>query len=54
VAKLREQLGTAKGLNDAMWEGVVQKVIGQNDQANGDMDMVGGAERVRKRTKLTK
>ena len=27
VTHLREQLATAKGLNDSMWETVVQKVI---------------------------
>lgn len=27
VAHLREQLGKAKGVNDVMWETVVQKVI---------------------------
>jgi len=29
VSRLREQLGTAKGLNDAMWGTVVQKIIGK-------------------------
>lgn len=27
VARLREQLGRAKGVNDAMWEVVVRKVV---------------------------
>lgn len=27
VVRLREQLGTAKGVNDAMWETVVQRVL---------------------------
>lgn len=27
VQKLRQQLGRAKGINDAMWETVVRKVI---------------------------
>ena len=29
VGMLKEQLGKAKGINDAMWETVVQRVIGQ-------------------------
>ncbi|KAK7445391.1 Pre-rRNA-processing protein ipi3 [Stygiomarasmius scandens] len=29
VGQLREQLGQAKGINNAMWETVVQKVVGQ-------------------------
>jgi pre-rRNA-processing protein IPI3 len=28
ITELREQLGKAKGLNDVMWENVVQKVLG--------------------------
>jgi pre-rRNA-processing protein IPI3 len=34
VARLREQLGKAKGLNDVMWETVVQKVVGQGKDAD--------------------
>ncbi|KAF7317909.1 WD40 repeat-like protein [Mycena kentingensis (nom. inval.)] len=34
IASLREQLGKAKGLNDAMWETVVHKVIGKDKDAS--------------------
>ena len=50
---LREQLGRAKGLNDAMWEGVVQKVLNVDEQTNGDPDNDLG-ERSRKRTRTAK
>ena len=42
VERLREQLGRAKGVNDAMWETVVRKVVkgagvnGEADEAEGD------------------
>lgn len=29
VTRLREQLGKAKGVNDVMWETVVQRLVGQ-------------------------
>jgi pre-rRNA-processing protein IPI3 len=32
---LREQLGKAKGINDVMWETVVQKVMTQEKQKAG-------------------
>jgi pre-rRNA-processing protein IPI3 len=49
VARLREQLGKAKGVNDVMWETVVQKVIHGHDKKSqgGDTDVDG--ERRRKR-----
>lgn len=34
VIRLREQLGTAKGVNDLMWETVVQRVLRQQDTQN--------------------
>ena len=30
VARLREQLGKAKGINDTMWETVVQRVVAES------------------------
>lgn len=46
VAKLREQLGTAKGVNDMMWENVVQRVIRKsNEGAPIDVDDDGDATR---------
>ena len=51
VASLREQLGHAKGLNDAMWEGIVQKVLARDGPANNDMDMELG-EGSRKRSRI--
>jgi pre-rRNA-processing protein IPI3 len=48
VARLREQLGKAKGVNDIMWETVVQKVVGQGKEKEGD-EKSGEDERRRKR-----
>jgi hypothetical protein len=53
VASLREQLGNAKGLNDAMWEGVVQKVLVRDGQSSADTDM-DLDERSRKRSRVVK
>ncbi|KAN0088557.1 WD40-repeat-containing domain protein [Tylopilus felleus] len=41
VEQLREQLGKAKGVNDAIWQGVVQKVLKGNGQSGleGDVRM---------------
>ncbi|KAJ6504901.1 hypothetical protein C8R47DRAFT_1104131 [Mycena vitilis] len=50
VARLREQLGKAKGVNDIMWETVVQKVVGQGKDKEGDKQGAGaGDDRRRKR-----
>ena len=38
VTKYRELLGKAKGLNDAMWEGLVQKVLNLDDETQSDTD----------------
>lgn len=47
VAMLRNQLGQAKGVNNLMWETVVQKVVhGQSKSAGDDS---AGDERRRKR-----
>ena len=51
VTSLREQLEKAKGLNDAMWEGIVQKVLDQDCPANDVTDMELG-ERRRKRSRI--
>ncbi|KAJ7576887.1 WD40-repeat-containing domain protein [Mycena floridula] len=48
VARLREQLGAAKDVNDAMWENVVQRVVRNSD---GDNE---GAGRSKKRLRETK
>jgi len=53
VTRLREQLGNAKGLNDAMWENVVQKVLTPDGRPDGDTDMDLG-ERSRKRSRVVK
>ncbi|KAF9531734.1 WD40 repeat-like protein [Crepidotus variabilis] len=37
VERLKEQLGKAKGVNDAMWDTVVQKLVGQAE----DVDLTG-------------
>jgi len=50
VARLREQLRKAKGVNDIMWETVVQKVIHGNHKNNQGDDMnVDDEERRKKR-----
>ncbi|KAJ7173763.1 WD40 repeat-like protein [Mycena filopes] len=51
VARLREQLGKAKGVNDVMWETVVQKVVvGQGKDKEGGKTGPGAEdERRRKR-----
>lgn len=62
VQQLREQLSRAKGVNDAMWEAVVQKLVSQGKQkeSNGekpDTEYVslstdtGGSDRSRKRVR---
>ncbi|PIL25003.1 hypothetical protein GSI_12891 [Ganoderma sinense ZZ0214-1] len=60
VARLREQLGKAKGINDAMWETVVQKLVSEDKgkKNEGGVPMVedeaeqreGGRRRKRNRT----
>lgn len=44
VERLREQLGRAKGVNDAMWETVVRKVV-KGAAVNGEMDEAEGEEK---------
>ena len=39
VEQLKEQLGKAKGVNDAIWQVVVQKVLKGNAQLEGDVQM---------------
>jgi pre-rRNA-processing protein IPI3 len=60
VENLREQLGKAKGINDVMWETVVQKVMtqdkqkaGQNATVSGEGEDVDDVERPRKKGKKT-
>ncbi|KAF8518999.1 WD40 repeat-like protein [Hysterangium stoloniferum] len=53
VAKLREQLGAAKGLNDAMWEGVVQKILPREGHNTSTSD-VDSSMHSRKRSKIQK
>lgn len=54
VARLREQLGKAKRVNDAMWETVVKKVVKQGKESSvaddGSVEKDGG--RVRKRGRV--
>ncbi|KAF8196763.1 WD40 repeat-like protein [Mycena galopus ATCC 62051] len=47
VTRLREQLGKAKGVNDVMWETVVQKVVGHGKE--GSDKQAAGAEDERRR-----
>ncbi|KAJ7355605.1 WD40 repeat-like protein [Mycena albidolilacea] len=50
VARLREQLGKAKGVNDIMWETVVQKVVSHGKEKESDKQSTGAEdERRRKR-----
>ncbi|KAG2129202.1 WD40-repeat-containing domain protein [Suillus bovinus] len=63
VENLREQLGKAKGINDVMWETVVQRIItqekqkavmeGQNATMLGEGEDENDAERPRKKGKKT-
>ena len=39
VQRLREQLGKAKGINDTLWETVVQKVISEKKETIQDVTM---------------
>ncbi|KAI4529027.1 WD40 repeat-like protein [Schizophyllum commune Loenen D] len=48
VAALREQLGKAKGVNDMMWDNIVQKVV-RNRQTGAPDDGEADEERKRKR-----
>ena len=50
VERLREQLGKAKGLNDTMWDTVVQRLVGQDK--NGSEDTAEG-QRAKKRGRAT-
>ena len=60
VSRLREQLGKAKGINDTMWETVVQRLVAegkekkaQEDQDGSEMDVDGEGEgRRRKRGRV--
>lgn len=54
VAKLRDELATAKGLNDDMWENIVQKILaggGDVVKANGPEAESETNERSRKRSR---
>lgn len=39
AAQLREQLGKAKGINDTMWEAVVQKMVVENKEKVKESEM---------------
>ena len=46
VTRLREQLGKAKGINDAMWETVVQRLVAEGKEKaraaeDGEMEVDG-------------
>ncbi|TFY82053.1 hypothetical protein EWM64_g1959 [Hericium alpestre] len=49
VVRLREQLGRAKGVNDAMWDGVVQRVLSQAKEKPAEAETSEENGRVRKR-----
>jgi pre-rRNA-processing protein IPI3 len=48
ITELREQLSKAKGVNDVMWENVVQKVLGVESKSK-EKGHVGEAARKRGR-----
>lgn len=48
VAKLKEQLGKAKAINDTMWQSVVHKLMEDGERSNAD----GEQQRGRKRTRV--
>jgi pre-rRNA-processing protein IPI3 len=50
VVTLREQLGKAKGINDLMWDTVVQRVVREEKQPGADED--DGRTRKRGRTDI--
>ena len=61
VTRLKEQLGKAKGINDAMWESVVQRLVaeGKEKEQHKESDVAmedsarqdgGGRRRKRNRT----
>lgn len=39
VTQLREQLGKAKGINDTMWETVVQKMVAESREKAKESEM---------------
>lgn len=39
VSQLREQLGKAKGINDTMWETVVQKMVAESREMAKESEM---------------
>ena len=43
VARLREQLGKAKGINDTMWETVVQRMVAESREKSKEKDDAGSA-----------
>lgn len=52
VARLREQLGKAKRVNDVMWETVVKKVVKQGKDSNGDSAKDNDDGRAKKRGRV--
>nr|VWO94653.1 Chaperone protein dnaJ 2 [Ganoderma boninense] len=60
VARLREQLGKAKGINDVMWESVVQRLVSEDKEKKNESEVPmvedeaehgeGGRRRKRNRT----
>lgn len=54
VADLRQNLASAKGLNDSMWESVVSTVLGSGKVVDDDDDAEGGTPIMRsaKRAKV--
>ncbi len=50
VQQLRVQLGKAKGINDTMWDTVVQRVVGQEKTKSAD-DSIPPCDRPRKRVR---
>lgn len=52
VARLREQLGKAKGVNDVMWETVVKKVVKQGKDTDGGSLKNKDGGRARKRGRV--
>jgi len=54
VVKLRDQLGKAKGVNDMMWETVVQKLVpqGSKEKERAGVELAEESTRRRKRGRI--
>lgn len=51
VMQLKEQLGKAKSLNDAMWDSVVQQLVNREGRSEAEKGEEGNNPRRRKRSR---